>query len=186
LDLPDLTPIHRLDRATSGVLLLAPTPRAAAPYAERFAQGEIVRQYAALALVPERPVESSWQVDNRLESGTPFFRMRTVGGTPNACTAIHLVDWHEGVGRFDLRPTSGKQHQLRLHLAGLGWPILGERYYPDLQPEAPDDPENPLRLVAKRLTLSDPHSRRSVEFVSGYELDLESRRLSRPQSPAAT
>ncbi|MBZ0112711.1 MAG: pseudouridine synthase [Thermoanaerobaculia bacterium] len=186
LGLPDLTPIHRLDRATSGVLLFASTPGAAAPYAERFAQGEILRQYTALARVPERPAKNSWQIDNRLVSGKPFFRMRVVKGTPNASTALHLAGWHKGVGQFELRPTSGKQHQLRLHLAGLGWPILGERYYPDLQPEAPDDPENPLRLVAKRLTFSDPHSRRPVELVSGYELDLESGLLARPQSPAAT
>lgn len=182
LGLPNLTPIHRLDRATSGVVLFATRPEQAAAYAERFARGEISRQYLALALAAERPAENSWLIENRLETGEPFFRMQVVDGTPNASTEIHLVDWRAGVGRFELRPTSGKQHQLRLHLAGLGWPILGDRYYPDLQAEAPDDPKDPLRLVAKRLAFSDPHSRRSLEFVSGYDLDLESRSLSDPNS----
>ncbi len=175
LDLPGLTPIHRLDRATAGVLLFATAAKAAAPWSELFRTGAVERFYEAEAAAARKPERSSWVVENRLEKGKPFFTMRIVPGSPNARTEIELLNWrpdstHAGIAHFVLRPTTGRQHQLRLHLASLGYPILGDRLYPTLTPEGPDDTSDPLRLVARRLGLVDPRTGNLLVFTSCYEL----------------
>ena len=55
----------------------------------------------------------------------------------------------EKTALFLLKPLTGKTHQLRLHMSGLGFRILNDKYYPDLQPEKGDDFDNPLQLIAK-------------------------------------
>ena len=74
------------------------------------------------------------------------------------------------IARFDLFPVTGKTHQLRIHMSGLGFRILNDRYYPDLQPEQADDFEQPLRLVAKTVRFRDPVSGKNMEFTSEREL----------------
>jgi tRNA pseudouridine32 synthase/23S rRNA pseudouridine746 synthase len=165
-----LAPAHRLDRATSGVVLLTRRAEERSAYTGLFAQGRVERVYRAIAKVPTRPTQRQWQVESRIVSGTPFFRRREVEGTPNAWTTVELVSWHAGFGHFILRPASGKPHQLRLHMVQLGWPILGDRLYPDLLPEAPDDPAAPLCLVAQRLAFRDPFSGAERVFESASRL----------------
>ena len=105
-------------------------------------------------------------------SGEPFFRMREVSGLPNAETVIELLERSEGVARFELRPHTGKKHQLRVHMAALGYPILNDRLYPEevFVPHADreDDFAKPLKLLARSLSFTDP--------VSGKERFFESRR----------
>ncbi len=80
---------------------------------------------------------------------------------PNSETLVDVLrTGHSASGRLVvqtlLRPRTGRLHQLRVHLAALGIPILGDRRYPDLLPEAPDDPDLPLQLLARELGFTDP------------------------------
>jgi tRNA pseudouridine32 synthase / 23S rRNA pseudouridine746 synthase len=74
------------------------------------------------------------------------------------------------VARFELTPITGKKHQLRLHMSGLGFGIINDRYYPDLRPEGNDDFDNPLQLIAKDLQFLDPITGRRMEFHSERNL----------------
>lgn len=175
--LRDLAPVHRLDRETAGLVLLSADPATRSLYGGLFARGAVVREYLAVARVPREPEGRRWRVATRLERGEPWFRMQVVPGPANAVTGIELLAWRDGFGLFRLLPETGKKHQLRLHLAGLGFPVLGDRSYPELLPEAPPDLSRPLQLLARRLTFRDPVSGEAVDVQSG-------RRLAWP--PAAT
>jgi tRNA pseudouridine32 synthase / 23S rRNA pseudouridine746 synthase len=152
----DLAPLHRLDRETAGLVLFSTDPASRPLYHRLFERGEVEREYLAAALTAAPPPEREWKRESRLVAGTPWFRMREAPGPPNARTHIVLDDWHDGRARFRLHPETGKKHQLRIHLAALGFPIAGDRLYPELAPEAPDDFDRPLALLAHRLTFVDP------------------------------
>ena len=175
LGLHDLAPVHRLDRHTAGLVLLARVPAERGLYGGLFARREIVRIYDAIARIDRHLALRRWRVASRIEPGEPFFRMREVAsGVPNAETEIELVAHHEGPdesvrwGSFRLRPHSGKKHQLRLHMAAIGCPISGDRLYPTLCPELPDAQVPPLALVASELRFKDP--------ITGQERGFKSRR----------
>jgi tRNA pseudouridine32 synthase/23S rRNA pseudouridine746 synthase len=70
------------------------------------------------------------------------------------------------MARFVLHPLTGKTHQLRLHMSSIGFGILNDRYYPELQPERPDNFETPLQLIAHSLRFTCPLSGKPREFVS--------------------
>ena len=85
---------------------------------------------------------------------------REVPGPPNAETRVELLEHRGGLARYRLTPLTGRTHQLRLHLRGLGLPILGDRFYGTAsgEPEdtALDDWTRPLQLLAATLELPDP------------------------------
>ncbi len=167
LGIEGLSPIHRLDRATSGLVMLSRSSEVRSVYGGLLARNTMQRLYEAVAAVPDPPPQPRrWRVASRIVPGTPFFRMQEAAGEANAVTAIALDDWRDGWGRFELRPESGKTHQLRLHMASLGWPIVHDRLYPQLLPEAADDLAQPLGLVAKRLSFDDPTTGRRRVFES--------------------
>jgi tRNA pseudouridine32 synthase/23S rRNA pseudouridine746 synthase len=173
LGLSDLAPVHRLDRHTAGLVLLARVPAERGLYGGLFARREIVRRYAAVARLDRELAGNQWCVTSRIEPGEPFFRMQEVAsGEPNAETEIELVTDHResgettGWGTFRLRPLSGKKHQLRLHMAAIGCPIAGDRLYPTLRPKLPDGQAPPLALVARELRFRDPVTGRERKFRS--------------------
>lgn len=166
----ELSAVHRLDLETRGLVLISRRRATRALYHALFAERRVVKEYRALAVVTEEPRGWSFTVENRLERGEPWFRMRAVPGPANARTLIELEAWQEGRGFFRLLAETGKKHQLRLHLAGLGFPILGDRLYPELRPAAVGDPG--LALVACRLAFVDPVSGRSVEALAHHRLHL--------------
>jgi len=114
-------------------------------------------------------------VENRIERGVPRFRMRIVPGVANARSLIELEEDFGKYARFRLQPVTGKTHQLRLHLSGLGFPILNDRYYPELEPERADDFDRPLQLIAKQLRFRDPVSGAVLEFCSERQLSAPTR-----------
>jgi tRNA pseudouridine32 synthase / 23S rRNA pseudouridine746 synthase len=91
-------------------------------------------------------------------------------GNINARTTIHLVRIINGIGLFDLYPHTGKKHQLRLHMASIGLPILYDNIYPQFKPDAPRDPTAPLQLLAKQLAFTDPISGAVRVFESALSL----------------
>jgi tRNA pseudouridine32 synthase/23S rRNA pseudouridine746 synthase len=169
----NLVPMHRLDRETAGLVLFSVNRQTRGAYHHLFAHGEAEKTYDALAQLDRLPTEREWTVENRIERGEPRFRMCVVPGIPNARSVIHLVEAIGSRGRFRLHPLTGKTHQLRLHMSGLGFPILNDRVYPKLLPESADDFDRPLQLIARRLRFCDPVSGRVMEFESERELQKE-------------
>lgn len=167
-----LVPMHRLDRETAGLVLFSVNRQTRGLYHHLFAHGEVEKSYQALARLDRVPREREWTVQNRIERGEPRFRMQVVPGVPNARSVIHLVRATASRGRFGLHPLTGKTHQLRLHMSGLGFPIFNDRVYPTLLPESADDFDRPLQLIAKRLCFRDPVSGRIMEFESECELGM--------------
>ncbi|MBJ6800718.1 pseudouridine synthase [Geomonas sp. Red259] len=165
-----LVPLHRIDRETAGLVLFSVNPKTRGRYGALFQGGCIEKEYRAVGVgrVPEG--EKSWLVESRLVSGEPWFVMTTEPGTPNARSQIRLLEERQGRCLFALSPVTGKTHQLRVHLSSLGWPILNDRLYPQLQPQQLDDFDKPLQLLAQRLRFKDPVSGKSLEFQSDRRL----------------
>jgi tRNA pseudouridine32 synthase/23S rRNA pseudouridine746 synthase len=165
--LTTLAPMHRLDRDTAGILLFAIDPRARGSYHRLFAERLIQREYVAAARVIEPALQTRWRVKNRIAAGTPWFRQEIVEGPPNAITNIELVEAHDGAGLFLLQPETGRKHQLRLHMASIGFPILGDTLY------RPNDHAGlPLQLLARRLEFIDPTTGAPRSFSSVRQLQI--------------
>ena len=112
--------------------------------------------------------------------------MKTTPGQPNSRSKIRLVDVDGPTARFDLFPVTGKTHQLRIHMSGLGFRILNDRYYPELQPEQADNFEKPLRLVARSVRFRDPVSGKGLDFCSERELPWQQKALEASTGEAGT
>ena len=168
--LRDLAPIHRIDRETAGIVLFSVNKKTRGLYGELFRNGRVEKTYQALTACLPLPGKTAWVVENRIERGEPWFRMKTAPGAVNARSTINLLEVKGEMARFLLRPLTGKTHQLRIHMSGLGCGILNDRYYPELKPETGDDFANPLQLVAGMVRFRDPVTGEKREFISGREL----------------
>jgi tRNA pseudouridine32 synthase / 23S rRNA pseudouridine746 synthase len=166
----DLVPLHRIDRETAGIVLFSANKKSRALYNELFTIGNLQKSYHALSAGSGEPGENNWLVENRIVPGEPWFRMKTEEGLVNARSKIDLVGREGEVARFLLNPVTGKTHQLRIHMSGLGYGILNDRYYPTLQEERADDFANPLQLVAKYVRFQDPITGKTMEFESPRQL----------------
>ena len=170
LDLPELTPAHRLDRLTAGVLVLTTRREHRGAYAGLFRARSVHKTYEALA--PFDPtLEFPRRVTDRIEKRRGSLQAEVVVGEPNAETLVELVETRGQFARYRLTPVTGKTHQLRVHMAGLGLPILGDPLYPTVLDDAPDDFTAPLQLVARRLRFTDPIDETPRDYTSRYELE---------------
>jgi tRNA pseudouridine32 synthase/23S rRNA pseudouridine746 synthase len=168
----DLVPLHRIDRETAGIVMFSVNRTTRGVYSRLFADGMVDKSYQALADCSPDQEKRDWTIENRIVKGEPWFRMRVAPGAPNSRSEIRLLDVDGDIARFDLFPVTGKTHQLRIHMSGLGFRILNDRYYPDLQPEQADDFEKPLGLVAKTVRFRDPVSGKIMEFTSERKLPI--------------
>lgn len=173
LDNPDLVALHRLDRATAGLVVFSARPSSRDAYARLFRDRAIEKTYEAVAApMPGRTDDDFPFVhESRLAPGEPFFRMREVAGTPNARTRIDVVERGQHHWLYRLQPVTGRKHQLRVHMAALGAPIVGDPLYPELREEAGGFTE-PLRLLARELRFIDPLTGVERVFRSERHLDL--------------
>jgi tRNA pseudouridine32 synthase/23S rRNA pseudouridine746 synthase len=167
--LTSLAPMHRLDRDTAGLVLLSINPARRGRYHQLFAENKIRREYLAVAHIPEIPGQTHWRVETRLAAGDPWFRQRIVAGPVNAITTVELLDVKaaERTGLFRLVPETGKKHQLRVHMASLGFPIVGDPLYPKRRRV-----DEPLRLLARRLAFRDPLTGAQRDCVSARPFDF--------------
>jgi tRNA pseudouridine32 synthase/23S rRNA pseudouridine746 synthase len=170
--LEHLVPLHRLDRETAGVVLFSHNPASRGAYSALFREHAMEKVYEALAPVNAR-LQFPMTYHSCIVKGTPFFRMQEVAGEPNSETWIDLLEQRNGLGRYRLRPVSGKQHQLRVHMAALGVPILNDGVYPDVRPSKGDDVSQPLKLLAKTIAFDDPISGQRRSFTSARTLEEE-------------
>lgn len=168
--LADLAPLHRLDRETAGLVLFSVDPENRAAYSGLFQKGRLTKIYHAVAPVEAGRSPHEWRVENRIQKGDPFFRMACVEGPVNARSSIRLLAESHGYGLFEIRPETGKKHQVRLHMAAIGCPILYDRFYPELQPESEPAFDRPLQLLARRLEFVDPLTGDLRIFESELEL----------------
>lgn len=165
LQLEHLTPIHRLDRETAGVILFSPNPASRGAYQSLFHNREMVKVYEAVAAaLPDKKFPLTYR--SRMVEGEPFFRMQEAAGEPNAETHIELLENRGNVALYQLRPVSGKKHQLRVHMAALGMPIVNDCFYPALQAEKGDDFSSPLQLLARSISFKDPYTGLQRCFIS--------------------
>jgi tRNA pseudouridine32 synthase/23S rRNA pseudouridine746 synthase len=173
LDLPELSPLHRLDRVTSGLLILATEKRWRGAYQSMFQRGEVHKVYRALA--PIRPgLELPVTVRNNLLKQRGRMQAEVVAGVPaNSESVIELettVDEAHAVYR--LTPRTGRTHQLRMHMLGLGIPITGDPLYPVVRDVSVDDFAHPLQLLAAELRFTDPVDGEPRRFTSVRSLPL--------------
>ncbi|MCX2895263.1 pseudouridine synthase [Stenotrophomonas lactitubi] len=167
----DLVPLHRLDRLTAGLVLFSTRPETRDAYQRLFRERRIEKTYEALA--PALPdLRFPLERHSRLQPGEPFFRMAEVPGEPNARTRVEVIDAHGPVWRYRLVPESGRKHQLRVHMAALGAPILGDGFYPQLQDRSQVEGEPPLQLLAQALAFDDPLTGQRRSFRSARTLSV--------------
>jgi tRNA pseudouridine32 synthase / 23S rRNA pseudouridine746 synthase len=153
----DLVPLHRIDRATAGLVLFSIDPSSRAAYQALFRERRIEKTYEALA-APLSQHAFPRVHRSRLVRGEPFFRMREDEGRANSETHLAVLERGRHLWRYALKPVTGRKHQLRVHMAALGAPILNDRWYPKLQLEEDDDHTRPLQLLARTLAFIDPLS----------------------------
>ena len=152
---PALVPLHRIDRDTAGLVMFSVNRATRDHYQALFRDRAIRKHYQARApALPGTRFPAARR--SRLEPGEPFFRMQEVAGPPNSESRIHVLDASGDVWRYALEPVTGRKHQLRVHMAALGAPILNDRFYPHLDDESPDDYTRPLQLLAQSLAFIDP------------------------------
>jgi tRNA pseudouridine32 synthase/23S rRNA pseudouridine746 synthase len=172
LGLPDLSPLHRLDRVTSGLLMLATERRWRGAYQSLFQGGRVRKTYRALA--PVRPgLTLPVTVRDHLVKRRGTWQAEVVPDAPvNAETLVELESRVGDLGRYRLTPRTGRTHQLRVHLHGLGIPIVGDPLYPVVQDVPLDDFATPLQLLADELAFTDPYDGTERRFASVRELPL--------------
>jgi tRNA pseudouridine32 synthase/23S rRNA pseudouridine746 synthase len=166
---PQLVPLHRIDRATAGLVLFSANPASRAAYQALFRERRIAKRYEALAAPLPGLAFPLWR-RSRIVRGEPFFRMCEVASEPNSETRIEVIECGATHWRYALHPVTGRKHQLRVHMAALGAPILHDTFYPELAEAAPDDYRRPLKLLAQQLAFVDPLSGESRRFSSRFTL----------------
>ncbi|MEN1971334.1 pseudouridine synthase [Luteimonas sp. MJ204] len=165
LENPDLVPLHRIDRDTAGLVLFSARRDSRARYQALFRERRIDKDY--LALAPPLPGLAFPHVHrSRLERGEPFFRMREAPGEANSETHIDVVERGAAAWCYRLQPVTGRKHQLRVHMAALGAPILNDPFYPQLLERGADDPARALQLFAHALEFDDPIDGSPRRYVS--------------------
>lgn len=168
---PDLQPLHRLDRHTAGLVLFSVQKKTRSLYQALFRERKIDKHYEAIAsALPQ--LQFPHQRQSRIVRGEQFFLSQEVSGEPNSHTIIEVLEQQGELCRYRLNPVTGKKHQLRLHLAGLGAPICNDPFYPTVNDELAEDYERPLQLLAKELSFVDPLSGESRFFHSQFELQF--------------
>jgi tRNA pseudouridine32 synthase/23S rRNA pseudouridine746 synthase len=170
LELPHLTPIHRLDRETAGVVIFSHNPATRGKYQSMFQKRVVRKVYEALARpIPGREFPFTYR--SRMVDGEKFFVMKEEEGEANSETLVELIEQRGDIARYRLHPHTGRKHQLRLHMASLGAPILNDAFYPVALPCKGDDFSAPLQLLARSISFEDPLTGEQRVFASERTLD---------------
>ena len=163
--------VHRLDRDTSGLLIIAKNPESAAHLQRQFAERTAKKTY--IAITDSKPKLNAAKIDlpiGRNPSAPSTFRIDP-NGKP-AQTTYHVLTENDTQSLVELKPTTGRTHQLRVHLAHLNAPILGDRVYGKSS-------DCRMMLHAQKLEITLPSGERKVfeaaipdEFKKFFPEDL--------------
>ncbi|MEU4585131.1 pseudouridine synthase [Kitasatospora aureofaciens] len=166
LDLPALSPAHRLDRLTAGLAMFVVRPQDRGAYQTLFRDRLVRKEYQAVARY-DPALSLPRTVRSHIVKERGVIAAREVDAPPNSESGIDLLEHRDNLARYRLRPLSGRTHQLRLHMCGLGVPILGDPVYPVVLTEpAPDDFRRPLQLLSSVVEFTDPLTGRERRFES--------------------
>ena len=190
--LPDLTPVHRIDRDTAGVVVFCVQPRHRGAYQNLFRDGLVQKRYQAIApyIGLNAPMCVSLCLKDAPATVPSFMQTCVVEGLANSYTDIVAIDpivepmldpfvepmvGSQGLALYELAPSTGKRHQLRAHMSHIGAPIVGDQIYPVLMPQRDitQGGHAPLQLLAKTIAFTDPVSGLSRAFSSNRSLKLE-------------
>ena len=178
LDCADLSPLHRIDRETAGLVLLCKRPQDRDAYQSLFRDRKVDKVYEAVAPWREDLVFPLTRQSHILEDELAFYRMREAlpheGLPANSETRIECVRREGQRALYRLHPVSGKRHQLRVHMHGLGLPIEGDQFYPVVRrgPDEAEDFATPLQLLARAIAFTDPVTGAARHFESRRQLHL--------------
>jgi len=198
LNLPELSPLHRIDRETAGLVVFSIRAQDRDAYQSLFRLRQVEKTYEAIAGAPESsPLKLEFPLTHksRMVEDAQFFRMRELGadeiqdGEPlNSETWIDCVERLDGnasamptfslsppaLARYVLKPVTGQRHQLRVHMNALGLPLVGDQFYPSVKRPAlnKEDFKQPLQLLAKTIAFSDPLTGGTRQFTSKLKLKL--------------
>ena len=174
-EIQTLSPIHRIDRDTAGLVIFSVNPDERAQYQNLFRDRTVKKIYEAIAPCSDELISQLPMVyQSRLEESEHFLQMEEVEGEPNADTLIELIQIKQPWAKYRLTPGSGKKHQLRCHLNVLNAPIKYDQIYPILMPyqEYDLDVSKPLQLLAKEISFLDPVTKKPRSFMSQKTLEL--------------
>jgi len=159
--------VHRLDKDTSGLMLVAKTGKAQEHLAGQFKSHSVTKAYMALVkgrLTPENGIiEAAIGRDPRHRQ-----RMAVVEGGREASTEYQVIKYIGGYTLVEVRPRTGRTHQIRVHLSAIGFPVVGDKIYGVKAPFL-----SRQFLHASRLGFSLPSTGEYVEFKSDLPEDLE-------------
>ena len=184
----ELSPAHRLDRLTSGILVFTKDRSVRGAYQTLFAERRVTKTYEAIAPLADVSPGTVWR--SRMEKTPGELQGRIVEGEVNAITEIGGVEPVDKapyeaihgslpeIAKYTLKPQTGKTHQLRLHMLKAGIPIIGDPIYPVIFPAEAEDMRIPMHLTATHISFVDPLTARPREFSS--QLPLETHHLLSP------
>ena len=181
----ELSPAHRLDRLTSGILVFTKDRSVRGAYQTLFAERRVTKTYEAIAPLADVSPGTLWQ--SRMEKTPGELQGRIVEGEVNAITEVAAVEPIDkapyesihgplpNLAKYTLKPHTGKTHQLRLHMHQAGIPIIGDPIYPVIYPAEAEDMRIPMHLTATHISFIDPVTGDTREFIS--QLPLFTHRL---------
>ncbi|MFC7433223.1 pseudouridine synthase [Hydrogenophaga bisanensis] len=168
-----LSPVHRIDRETAGLVLFSTRAQDRGAYQAMFRERQVDKLYEAIAPSTGAWAGSRTHRSRIVEDPQAFYRMIETEGEPNSHTRIDRTEQFHDWARYRLEPVTGKRHQLRVHMNALSLPICGDQFYPVVRrgPGEPEDYADPLRLLARAIAFTDPVTGERREFESGLSLD---------------
>ena len=150
--------LHRLDRPTSGVVLLATTSKAAGRLSDQFRTGTISKLYWAIVEGKPREQEGEWVdlLEKDAEQNRTGVVLEKSSLSKEARVAFRVLERSGRFTKIELRPATGRSHQLRVQLARRGLPIVGDQKYCATTQLKALDGRFRIALHARRLTFTHP------------------------------
>jgi len=166
-----LVPMHRIDRETAGLVVFVIKPETRGAYQSLFLSKKVEKCYQAIA--PYRnDLVFPMTYKSCLQESENFMQMEAIEGESNSETLIEVLEQRDGLARYQLKPITGKKHQLRAHMSALGIPILNDLIYPVHRAADQDNYEKPLQLLAQRIAFVDPITGQERSFETKLQLSI--------------